>query len=171
MGLINNKLALAEMMDLKNIFKKYISKIYQQHNKSSIKMSMLYTNVGTIREVWRSLWRSTPLSSEPAVLGINHYLDVIMDAIASQITSLTIVYSIVHSGRDQRKYQSSASLAFVRGIHRWPVNSPRKWPVTRKRFPFDDVIMGGGNSECRKIMICNKTATIINTNFCYFPRK
>ena len=34
------------------------------------------------------------------------------------------------------------SLAFVRGIHRWPVNSPHKWPVTRKMFRFDDVIMG-----------------------------
>ena len=70
-----------------------------------------------------------------------HYGDVIMGAIASQITSLTIVYSIVYSDADQRKYQSSASLAFVRGIHRWPVNSPHKWPVTRKMFPFDDVIM------------------------------
>ena len=39
------------------------------------------------------------------------------------------------------KHQSSASLAIVRGIHRWPVNSPNKWPVTRKMFPFDDVIM------------------------------
>ena len=45
------------------------------------------------------------------------------------------------SGADQRKHQSSASLAFVRGIHRWPVNSPHKGPVTRKMFPFDDVIM------------------------------
>ena len=61
--------------------------------------------------------------------------------IASQITSLTIVYSTVYSDADQRKYQSSASLAFVRGIHRGPVNSPHKWPVTRKMFPFDDVIM------------------------------
>ena len=66
---------------------------------------------------------------------------VIMGAIASQITSLTIVYSIVYSDADQRKHQSSASLAFVRGIHRGPVNSPHKWPVTRKMFPFDDVIM------------------------------
>ena len=66
-----------------------------------------------------------------------------MDTIASQITSLTIVYSIVYSGVDQRKHQSSASLAFVRGIHRRPVNSPHKWPVTRKKFPFDDVIMTG----------------------------
>ena len=70
-----------------------------------------------------------------------HYGDVIMDAIASQITSLTIVYSIVYSDADQRKHQSSASLAFVRGIHGGPVNSPHKWPVTRKMFPFDDVIM------------------------------
>ena len=42
---------------------------------------------------------------------------------------------------DQRKHQSSASLAFVRWIHRGPVNSPHKWPVTRKMFPFYDVIM------------------------------
>ena len=61
--------------------------------------------------------------------------------IASQITSLTIVYSTVYWGADQRKHQSSVSLAFVRGIHRWPVNSPHKWPVTRKMFPFDDVIV------------------------------
>ena len=63
-----------------------------------------------------------------------HYSDVMMDAMASQITSLTIVYSTVHSGTDQRKHQSSASIAFVRGIHRWRVNSPHKGPVTRKIF-------------------------------------
>ena len=70
-----------------------------------------------------------------------HYNDVIMGATASQITSLTIVCSAVYSGTDQRKHQSSASLAFVRGIHRGPVNSPHKGPVTRKILPFDDVIM------------------------------
>ena len=64
-----------------------------------------------------------------------------MSAMASQITSLTIVYSTVYWGTDQRKHQSSAPLAFVRGIHRWPVNSMHKWPVMRKMFPFDDVIM------------------------------
>ena len=48
--------------------------------------------------------------------------------------SLRIVYSTVHACGDQRKHQSSASLAFVRGIHRWPVNSPHKGPVTRKMF-------------------------------------
>ena len=66
-----------------------------------------------------------------------------MSALASQITSLTIVYSTVYSGADERKHQGSASLAFVRGIHWRPVNSPHKWPVTRKMFPFDDVIMYG----------------------------
>ena len=76
-----------------------------------------------------------------------YYNDVIMGAIAPQITSLTIVYSTVYSDADQRKHQSSASLAFVRGIHRRPVNSPHKWPVTPKMFPFDDVSMsiGSGN--------------------------
>ena len=63
-----------------------------------------------------------------------HYNDVIMGAMASRITSLKIAYSTFYSGVDQRKHQSSASLAFVRGIHRWPVNSPHKWPVTQKCF-------------------------------------
>ena len=77
-----------------------------------------------------------------------HYDDVKMGAIASLITSLTTVYSTVYSDADQRKHQSSASLAFVWGIHRgpmnspafvWgihrePVNSPHKWPVTRDNF-------------------------------------
>ena len=67
----------------------------------------------------------------------HHYCDVIMGANASQITSLTIVYSTVNSGADQRKHQSFASLAFVRGIPWWPVN----WPVTRKMFQFDDGIV------------------------------
>ena len=72
---------------------------------------------------------------------VYHYSDVIIMAMASQITGVSIVYSTVCSGANQRKHQSSASLAFVRGIHRWPVNSPHKGPVTRKMFPFDDVIM------------------------------
>ena len=70
-----------------------------------------------------------------------HYNDVIMGAMASQITSLAIVCSNVYSGADQRKHQSSASLAFVGGNHRGPMNSRHKWPVTRKMFPFDDVII------------------------------
>ena len=70
-----------------------------------------------------------------------HYNDVITGMMASQITSLTIVYSTVYSGADQRKYQSSASLVIVWGIHRGLVNSPHKWPDARKIFKFDDVIM------------------------------
>ena len=82
-----------------------------------------------------------PLNTRTYLQWKFHYNDVIMSTIASQITSLTIVYSTVYSGADQRKHQSSASLAFVRGIHRGPVNSPHKGTVTRKMFPFDDVIM------------------------------
>ena len=61
----------------------------------------------------------------------SHYSDVIMSAMASQITDVPIVCSTVCSGANKRKHQSSASLAFVRGIHQWRVES----------FPFDDVIM------------------------------
>ena len=62
-----------------------------------------------------------------------HYIDVIMSAIASQITSLTIVYSTVYSGTDERKHQSFASLAFVRGIHRWiPPPPPPQRPSNAK---------------------------------------
>ena len=64
-----------------------------------------------------------------------------MGPIATQITSLTVVYSTVYSDADQSKHQSSASLALVWGSHRDPVNSPHKWSVTRKMFPSDDVIM------------------------------
>ena len=64
-----------------------------------------------------------------------------MGAMVAQITSLTIVYSTVNSDADQIKHQSSAWLAFVRGIHQGPMNSPHKWPVARKMFPFDYVIM------------------------------
>ena len=73
-----------------------------------------------------------------------HYDDVIMSAIVSQITSLTIVYSAIYVGADQSKHQSSVALAFVWGIHRGPVNSRHKWPATRKMFPFGDVIMNIG---------------------------
>ena len=89
---------------------------------------------------WLVYWRIY------ASLGLNelrflHHSDVIMSAMACQITSVTIVYSTVCSGADQRKHQSSASLALVRETHRWLVNSPHKVPVTQKMFPFDDVIM------------------------------
>ena len=64
-----------------------------------------------------------------------------MSAMASQITSLMIIYSTVYSRADQSKHQSSASLAFVRGIHWWPVNSPHEGIVTQKMYESDDVII------------------------------
>ena len=85
-------------------------------------------------------WLSTILIKSIYEAPGHHNSDVIMGALAFQIISLAIVYSTFYSGADQRKHQSSASRAFVRGIHRWPVNSSHKGPVTRKVFPFDDVI-------------------------------
>ena len=97
-----------------------------------------------------------------------HYSDVIMGAMASQITSLTILYWTVYSGTDQRKHQSSESLAFVRGIHRWLVNSLHKWLVTRKMFPFDDVIMTHSNMHAYSwsIHCINWNASI---KLCFVP--
>ena len=88
--------------------------------------------------------------------------DVIMSSMASQITSLTVVYSTVYSGGDQRKHQSSASLAFVRGIHRWPMNSPHIGPVTRKLFPFDDVIIVNNIDETRPVRHVMPTSLCLN---------
>ena len=70
-----------------------------------------------------------------------HCIGVIISVMVSQITSVSIVYSTVCSGANQRKHQSSASLALVREIHWWPANSPHKRPVTRKIFPLNDVII------------------------------
>ena len=92
-------------------------------------------SIGDPFNIWQ-LWHDTSPS-----MCENHYYVDIMSAMASQITGLRIVYSIVYSDAGQRKHQCSASLAFVRGIHRRPVNSQHKGPVTRKMFPFDDVIM------------------------------
>ena len=68
----------------------------------------------------------------------SHYSDVIMSAVASQITGVSIVCLTVRLGTDQRKHQSSASLAFERRIHRW---FPYKGTVTRKMFPIENAIM------------------------------
>ena len=86
------------------------------------------------------MWHMTMTLHEEDIPAEN-YSDVIMSVMASQINGVSTVYSTVCSGADQRKHQSTTSLAFVRGIHWWPVNSPHKGPVTRKMFPVDDVIM------------------------------
>ena len=73
--------------------------------------------------------------------GGSHYSEVLMIAMASHFPGVSVVYWTVCSCADQRRQQISASLTFVMGIHRWPVNSPHKGPVTQKMLPFDDVIM------------------------------
>ena len=77
--------------------------------------------------------------------------------------------STVGSGADQRKNQRSASLAFVRGIHRWPVNSPHKRPVTRKMLPFDDVIMSEVRVGVGLCIIGCPFETYPNPNPCQIP--
>ena len=54
------------------------------------------------------------------------------------------------ASQEQIKQQISASLALMREIHQWPVNSPHKLPVTRKMFPFDDVIMIMRSYDCTR---------------------
>ena len=119
-----------------------IKRVCHPYSWWGIRQGSLITSL-SITSRWGDWWDSDLLLK---LYALNcfvkaHYNDVIMAAKASQITSLTIVYSTVYFGADQRKHQSSASLAFVRAIHRWPVNSSHKWPVTRKMLPFDDVIM------------------------------
>ena len=109
--------------------------------------SLLVTLIAICFSTWTFLVVSVVVLASFVVLQVSmtmsmtHYNDVIMTVMASQITGVSNVYSSVCSCTDQRRHQSSASLAFVRGIHRGPVNSPHKGPVRRKIFPFDDVIM------------------------------
>ena len=84
-----------------------------------------------------------------------HYSNIIMSAVASHITDVSIVYWTVCSGEDQRKYQSSASLSFVRGVHWWLVNSAHKGPITRKMFPFDYAIMYCADSNPVNLNTCH----------------
>ena len=105
---------------------------------------LLYNSVATILVfvVFICCSYVSKISGKGFPPSIFHCHDDIMSVMAFRIIGVSIVYSNVCSGADQRKHQSSASLAFVRGIHRSPVNSPHKGPVTRKMLPFDDVIMG-----------------------------
>ena len=106
-----------------------------------ISCSHLSTSLNTQRMTNNLPIDDTEYGLKIHVLSTLLYTDCRMSALASQITSLTIVYSTVYSDADQRKHLNSAPLAFVRGIHRRAVNSPHKGPVTREMFPFDDVIM------------------------------
>ena len=108
--------------------------------KQSIKFSICVTTQRNALEQPSSVFgrlgvlpRCSPVYITAIILmwWLVHYSDVIMSPTASQIISVPIVCSAVCSGANQRKCQSPASLAFVRGIHRSPVNSPYKDPVTR----------------------------------------
>ena len=117
--------------------KMYFCKIWQSHEPARLGVIFyvpLWNLAGNLAAMWQ---RCLP---NFGVIGKFHYNDVIMSAMASQITGISVVCSTVGLGADQRKHQRFTSLAFVWGI-RWPVNSPHKRPVTRKIFPFDDVIM------------------------------
>ena len=126
----------------------------------SSRLAFVFTQsieAGVLSREWRCSWSSAHRRCSNYIWVINdliaykgasyirdltvHYSGIIMGVMASQITSLTIVYSTIYSGADQRKHQSSASMVFVWGIHWWPVNFPHKWPVTWKMFPSDDIIM------------------------------
>ena len=99
-----------------------------------------------------------------------YHSDVIMGAMASEIiTGGSTACSTVCSGADQRKRQSSASLAFVKGIHRWPVNNPHKGPITRKMFPFDDVKMRTDDIALRFDQVGNVPSGIYFIRACEAP--
>ena len=86
-----------------------------------------------------------------------HSSNVIMSPMASQITGVSIVGSTVCSCADQRKHRSFASLAFVRGIHRWPIDSPHKGPVTRNFFQLM-------TSSCEVSFPCNRGWALKDTS-------
>ena len=98
-------------------FRLFVQPLFQVDIKGNIRITGLF-----VKGIHRQLMMN------------KYYNDVTMSAMASQITGVSIVYSNVCSDEDQRKHQSSTSLAFVRGIHRWPVNFPHKRPVTRNMF-------------------------------------
>ena len=85
-----------------------------------------------------------------------HHNDVIMTTVASQITSLTVVYSTVYSDADQRKHQSSASLAFVRGIHRDRCIPRTKGQLRGKCFHLMTSSCGSQQTWKTKDAFCNK---------------
>ena len=107
---------------------------------------------------------NTRISSQlPSKFISMHYNDVVMTMMASQITSLTVVYSTVYSDAE-RKTSKLRVTGLCVGNSPGPVNSPHKWPITRKMFPFDDVIMGlvqGCNiSSALVIKYCSLALTI-----------
>ena len=135
----------------------------ERHNSiaNQLELRLPYTNPSKCQ--WTAVAIHIQLKLANPSLDFNftyHYSDVIMSVMQSQITSVSIVCSMVCLGTDQRKLQSSASLAFVWGIHRWPVNSLHKRPVTRKIFPFHDVLTMTDFLDRRASYWCKTTIMI-----------
>ena len=118
---------------------------------------MGHFNIKTVLHVWISHYKDITATRPPFLYNGSSYFTINglqwrhneRDGVSNH--GISVVYWTVCSGADQRKHQSSASLAIVRGIHRWQVNSPHKGPVTRKMFAFDDVIMAfsyWNNPQC-----------------------
>ena len=120
-----------------------LEEVPYSYSRSSIKFQgQMGWKIENLNPIWARLLGqsqlSNPLDLPCLYIFLYHYNDVIMGAIASQITS---VYSTVYSYADQRKHKSSASLAICEGNSLGTSEFPAQCPVTRKMFPFDDVIM------------------------------
>ena len=139
---------------------KYLSAISVKYNKLNIRLlfrALLSNLCGSLVQT-----RNRTCNIRSA-----HYNDVIMSTKASQITSLRIVYSAIYSGAYQRKHQSSASRAFARGVHQWPVNSPHKRPVTRKMFSLDVVFMNLRLNNCWYVHVSVHSLKFCHTGICW----
>ena len=127
-----------------SLLRNLANKHKNNHRESAFKQFVTPTQCPPSRSfVVCSHWGPMTVSGVIAIICLSyrsllipHYSDVIMSVMASQITCVSIVCSTACSGADQRKHQSSASLAFVGGFHRWPTDSPHKGPATRKMFPY-----------------------------------
>ena len=94
-----------------------------------------------------------------------HYSDVMMNAMASKITSVSIVYLKSAQAQIKENIKAPRHWPFVRGIHRWPVISPHKGPVTRKMLPLRDVIMSNG------VMLSRFWKSVCSGNVCALCEK
>ena len=104
-----------------SMLKKFAIPIIQSRMTQTAPLTYPHPSIPTYSVLLISRGQSSPNISRKTTTDLplgRQYNDVIMSTMASQITSLTVFYSIVYSGEDQRKHQSSASLAFVRGSHR-----------------------------------------------------
>ena len=118
--------------------KEVLKKTNINHVHACTHSHFIFWCVHNIADIWQTIYSIAIIWSKIVFLIVTksdwHYVDVIMTTMASQITGVSIVHSTVCSGADKWKHRSSASLVFVRGIHRWPVNSPHKELVQGKIF-------------------------------------